>query len=381
MYVKIVLFILSFSLVLCINACSEDCENYPDFDPSKPGPYLVGNSSFIFEDADRNLSCGPGKRRLVTEVWYPAVGNAGEWDLTYLRDFMLDQLEAAIEKYGEDAIKDLSTGSHRNAPLHPEAGPLPLLLFSHGFSSVRFQNYSMAEYLASHGYLVISPDHTCGAMIAPLPEGAVFFHFLNTFITIWERIGDLSFLIDQFTEDPPEMFAGRLDTGKIGIWGHSFGGWTVSETVKSDPRVSAMLQLASFGVPNLPEEIDVSSMYMWGRQDKIMHPMRTWHFEYLDLMPVPKYNLEFFDTGHFAFSDLCAYAEGSLPLDDDGCGSGRRIDTGEPFENPGHTEMHKVMNAYATAFFGAVLQDLPVHEEYIRSNHFESMMDYEEILE
>ena len=93
------------------------------------------------------------------------------------------------------------------------------------------------------------------------------------------------------------------------------------------------------------------------------------------------YNLEFYDTGHFAFSDLCAIAEGGLPLHDDGCGSGTRIDTGEPFENPGHTEMHKVMNAYATAFFGSVLQDLSVHTEYLESNHFEGMMDYEIMLE
>jgi len=338
-------------------------------DLSEPGAYRVGNMSFILEDPDRPLGCGPGSRRLVVEAWYPAVDHAGQWPENHVSDFMLNQLEAAIERFGEDGVNDLPTGSFRDAPVHPGAVSMPILIFSHGFDSNRFQNATMANHLASHGFLVVSPDHTCNAMIAPLPDGAVFFSFFNVPFSLGERMGDVRFLIDIFTGEPPAMFEGRLDAAKVGIWGHSFGGMTVIETVKTEPRVSAMLQLAAFGFPGVPEDVDLPSMYLWGKQDKMMHPFAFLHDQAIEEMPPPKYVLDFFDTGHFAFSDLCRFIP-DFSENADGCGSGTRIETGEPFENPGHEAMLEILNPYALAFFGATLLDLPACVEYLKTNPF-----------
>jgi len=349
--------------------------------PANPGPYLVGNTSFVLEDASRELSCGQGNRRLVTEVWYPAADDAPSWPMNHITDFFLDQRDAAIEilresgELPEGGINDFSTGSYRNAPVHPDAAPMPILIFSHGFSSNRFQNYTMSNYLASHGYLVVAPDHTCNARIAPLPEGIILFTWDNVPISLCERIVDLSFVIDVFTEQTPEMFDGRLDTAHIAFWGHSFGGLTASEQVKYEPRVSAMLQLASFGFPVVPQNLTATTMYMWGKQDKIMSLWKELHDAHITLMPRPKYELEFIDTGHFAFSDLCLFSE-TLAREGDGCGWGTRIGTGEPFENPDHDQMHAMINAYATAFFGAGLLGFEDLHEYLRSNHFPDAMEY-----
>jgi len=351
-------------------------------DPENPGPYLVGNTSFIFEDTTRLLSCGEGNRRLVVEVWYPASDDASEWPENYFSDFFLNQLDAVIEymkEHGElppdGEFNDFPTGSYRDAPLNPDAAPMPILIFSHGISSNRFQNYTMSNYLASHGYLVVAPDHTCNAMFAPLPEGPIFFDPLNLPLTLGERKQDLSFLLDVFASNPPEMFIGRLDTQHIGFWGHSLGGITVTEQTKFEPRVSAMLQLAAFGFPPMPEGVTAQSMYMWGLQDKIMAPFETFHDQIIEQMPKPKYELNFIDTGHFAFSDLCVYAY-DLAQSGDGCGSGTRIETGEPFENPGHDEMHKVMNPYATAFFGSAFFNYPELNEFLAQNHFPDRITY-----
>lgn len=75
--------------------------------PPKPGPYFVGDATFILEDPGRALSCGPGNRRLVTEVWYPANESAYLWPEVWISDFMLDQAEAAEERFGAEELIDL----------------------------------------------------------------------------------------------------------------------------------------------------------------------------------------------------------------------------------------------------------------------------------
>lgn len=389
------LFVIPFFLLSAVWGCGEaqgpgktalrgDGRPNPFLVPQLPGPYLVGNTSLVFEDASRDLSCGQGKRRLVVEIWYPAAEEALSGPENHLTDFFLDQREEVIailkalgELPEEGPLEDPPTGSYRDAPVHAEAGPMPVLVFSHGFQSNRFQNYTMANYLASHGYLVAAPDHTCNAKVAPLPEGVIQFSASNVFLSIFERMADVSFLIDVFTQRPPGMFQGRIDLEHIGFWGHSFGGITVTEQVKHDHRVSAMLQLASFGlpVPEVPEECTAASMYLWGRQDKIMAPYKGWHDAVIDQMPLPKYTLEVFDAGHFAFSDLCLIS-GKLAAHGDGCGWGTRIGTGEPFENPDHASMHKVLNAYATAFLGASFFGYPELTDFLATNHFPEMIDY-----
>lgn len=368
-------------LTLCtlpfIFSCGEDPvqQQQNPLDVSKPGPYFVGNTSFIFEDTSRLLGCGEGNRRLVVEAWYPAANGADQWPQNIISDFFLNQLEAAVERFGEDGLVDYSTGSYRDAPLHPGAPPMPILIFSHGFSSNRFQNYTMANHLASHGYLVVAPDHTCNAMIAPLPDEAVFFSVLNAPFSIFQRVGDLRFLIDVFTGQTPEMFARRLDTTRIGIWGHSFGGWTVVETVKQEPRVSAVLQLAAFGIPGVPEDVDLPSMFLWGEEDKWMTPFESLHDQVIEEMPLPKYLLNFFNTGHFAFSDLCRFSP-DLAENGNGCGTETRIGSNELFENPDPDTMHEILNPYATAFFGSVLFESPECTEYLASNRFPKRIEY-----
>jgi dienelactone hydrolase len=349
--------------------------------PEVPGPYLVGNTTVFLEDELRPLSCGDGHRRLVVEVWYPASTDAPQWPMNTFFDFFLDQfdaIQAGLERQGVEApvgFENFPTGTFRDAPLNPVASPMPILFFSHGFRSNRFQNYTMAKYLASHGYVVVAPDHTCNAQFAPFPDGPIFFTWLDAPLSLFERTEDIKFLIDVFTEDPPEMFAGRLDPDRVGIWGHSFGGMTIMEVVKSDSRPKALLQLASFGFPPMPGDLELSSMFLYGYQDKVMAPFRGWHNKSVSQMPMPKYEGFFFDTGHFAFSDLCEYAFGE-GRPGDGCGEGTRLETGEPFVNPGHEMMHHVLNPYATAFFGAALLQKDELAEYISANHFPKMIDY-----
>jgi len=371
-------------IAVCLAALSSACGGGAGENRAAPatqtGPFPVGNASFILEDVARPMGCGAGHRRLVTEVWYPAAEEAVGWPENFVSDFMLNQEEAARERFGEESLTDLPTGSFRDAPLHPGAAAMPILIFSHGFSSNRFQNFTMANHLASRGFLVVAPDHTCNAMIAPLPDGPVFFSFADIPFSLWERIADIRFLIEVFSARPPEMFECRLDTERIGLWGHSFGGITAIETVKVEPRVSAMLQLAAFGFPGVPADLDLPSMYMWGEQDKMMGPFVSLHDGIIDAMPTPKYVLNFFDTGHFAFSDLCRFAAVIAEFGD-GCGSGTRIGTGEPYENPDHETLHAILNPYAAAFFLSAFYRNAESVAYLKQNHSPDRIEYDPLFE
>lgn len=361
----------------------DDVSPSPFLNPEIMGPYLVGNTTYFLEDESRLLSCGQGNRILMTEVWYPAADGSDSLPENRVSDFYLDRLDelvAAMEAAGQDPeteMIDVPTGSYRDAPYHPDAPLAPILVFSHGFSSTRYQNFTMTNYLVSHGYVVVSADHICNAGATLTPDDVVLFSLPDAFKTISERQGDLKFLIDVFTQNPPEFFKERLDMQKVGVWGHSFGGFSVSEVVKTDSRPRALIQLASFGLPDVPASVDIPSMYMWGDQDKWMYLMRGLHEQYVQNMPSPKYELTFFDTGHFAFSDLCQF-NGILAEGGNGCGTEAKI--GEPdqtFTNPDHDLLHTVLDAYATAFFGSVFFDDPSFDQYLNENHKTEMMTYE----
>jgi predicted dienelactone hydrolase len=166
--------------------------------PDAPGPYAVGVDTLQFTDAR-------GKEMKV-EVWFPAdTSNDPEPD-----------------PYGEIPI---TLNAHRGVPADRRAAPYPVIGFTHGLGGIRFQSASLCEHLASHGFVVVSPDH----------DGHTIFDFLVGFDSsktgqvILERPGDVTVSIDHVlgltAEEAPHL-AGLADASRLGIVGHSFGAIT-----------------------------------------------------------------------------------------------------------------------------------------------------------
>lgn len=115
----------------------------------------------------------------------------------------------------------------RNRPLRTEiwrpTAPMqsPVVLFSHGFAGTRLQSRFLCSHLASHGYIVASPDHA----------GNTFLD-LNIFKatdSAKDRPHDLRVVLDKLIEesrDPESALFGRLDGWRCAAVGHSFGGYT-----------------------------------------------------------------------------------------------------------------------------------------------------------
>jgi len=183
----------------------------------QPGPYVVGKQDFRLVDRSRTTAAHNGKpetaeRVLATRVWHPAQDRPLEW---------------------------LRPGPQ---PLARQACPAPLVIYSHGFMSFRGNGAYLAEYLASHGYIVAAANF-------PLTRfgtagGPQFADVIN-------QPGDVSFIIDRLLaggDNPENRFAKCIDPERIGAAGLSLGGLTTTllafHPTYRDPRIQAAVSIA-----------------------------------------------------------------------------------------------------------------------------------------
>ncbi len=167
---------------------------------STPGDQVVGT---------RTVSV-PGDRRIDVRLWYPASVGAdqrhGVTDAFALR---------AVGALGPVTIATSHGDAVRNAPFDLSEGPYPVVLLSPGFALTSSTYAWLAEHLASHGFVVLSPDHD-----EVLDPGALW---RSTVIRPREISSVLDFAEAQAR--PSGAWAGLVDTGRAAVIGHSYGGY------------------------------------------------------------------------------------------------------------------------------------------------------------
>jgi predicted dienelactone hydrolase len=244
-------------------------------DLTERGPFAVGVSTLTLVDesrpTDANRSyAGADTRTLVTEVWYPAEGRTQPVEI-------------------------------RDAPLDLSQAPYPLIVFSHGYTGVRRQSVSSTAHLASHGYIVISPDYPLSNGAAP--GGPRAGDVLN-------QPGDVSFLIDsflRFSDEPGNTFEGAIDETAIGLTGHSLGGLTTILATfgpLADPRVKAAVPLAPVSClvgSQTYEDSHTPLLVVSGSDDQVV-AFESARQAY-DAANPPKYLLTLVSGNHMRFAD------------------------------------------------------------------------------
>jgi len=242
------------------------------YDPLPRGPFPVGVRTVTLSDADR------GGRSLPTEIWYPATAaNAGRDSDPKTRDSYELMPGAAMWQL---AARDVDA----------REGAFPIVAFSHGFGAHRRQSTFLCTHLASHGYVVVAPDHTgntvqemlaaamASASNAPRESPVALDDLLR------DRPIDIRFVVDYVAREIPSARAER-----IAVAGHSFGGWTTLAVVSRDERVCAALPLAPAGgassvtdVTALQAELDfehgreVPTLFIVAQLDSIL-PLDSMH--------------------------------------------------------------------------------------------------------
>ena len=208
--------------------------------PSPTGRFHVGTRSMALTDrARREPEQAKQPRSLVIQLWYPAAatGRPAAYLSPAVARFIAKSngvSPALLQGVTLDAIADA-------APLQRPGG-WPVVLFSPGFGVERGLYAGLTEDLASHGYVVVAIDHPHDAAIVEFPDGHVVIPGSQMDIqrahTV--RVADTRFVLTELARLARSgVFAGRLDLGRIGMFGHSLGGAAAASTMLVDRRVRA----------------------------------------------------------------------------------------------------------------------------------------------
>lgn len=251
--------------------------------PFERGEHPVGVRTVELHDGARD-------RALTVEVWYPAVAEAGA-DLDPARRDRYPLAPGFPLSY-QHALRDAA----------PVPGRRPLIVFSHGLAGHRRQSTFYCTHLASHGYAVIAPDHTGNTfrelMGAPMPtDGLRWADWMR------DRPADVRFAIDRTGE-----LGLDVDGDRVGVTGHSFGGWTAIATVAGEPRVAAVVALApAISHPAMRDQLDlawprpVPTLVIAADRDSIL-PLAEVEVAY-DRLPGPARLVTLVDVDHQHFCD------------------------------------------------------------------------------
>jgi dienelactone hydrolase len=196
--------------------------------------------------------------------------------------------------------------------------PVPLVVFSHGFTGCGMQSIALTEELARHGYVVVAPDHADALFCHIDPEALgpssrpvrPSFARADTWTdaTFADRRDDIEATIDGLLAD--KDFSDVIDAKNIGAMGHSLGGYTVVGMAGGwpswrDPRIRAVLALSPYVTPfevyHTLQGIGVPLMYQGGTLDVGITPfLKGPNGAYRQANP-PAFFVELKKAGHLAW--------------------------------------------------------------------------------
>lgn len=207
------------------------------YDPFERGPHPVGVRTSLWRDDDRD-------RSLPVEVWYPATEQFVGKDLDAKTQDTFVPGWAAGEETEEVALA--RQAAVRDADMTP--GPHHLVLLVHGWAGYRREATFIGTHLASHGYLVVSPDIVSStfadvdAFLCSVGDHGEPTDLEAHVLTIaHNRKGDVSFLVDTAIKHFD------LCQDDVGITGASFGGWMSLDAPALDPRIAASVPMCPAG--------------------------------------------------------------------------------------------------------------------------------------
>ncbi len=221
-----------------------------EYDPFTRGRFPVGVRTIQALDTVRD-------RLFPCEIWYPAAAkHAGQDVAIGTQDFFTvpprDTLRSQL--------------AVRNAAAQP--GTYPMIIFSHPSGSHRWAATFLCTHLSSHGYVVAALDHSevVAVELASRDGESADQQTARAEAWIANRVPDIRFLLDHLLSNAVWDSEVNLDPTRIGIVGHSFGGWTALASTEVDSRIRAVVALAPAGSSQpRPGIIPAKLTFSWGR--------------------------------------------------------------------------------------------------------------------
>jgi dienelactone hydrolase len=219
------------------------------------GRWPVGTTTRVLTDTRRSDPWdGTPNREIALTVFYPARDVRGHHRAPQLEPAaaaVFTQLDAGIlhPELPASGVNWGATLSHAyvDAPALP--GRRPTLLYSPAGADPRTVGTSLAEELASHGYVVVTVDHPGEASEVLFPDGRlrvieispdVQTDPVRSRLMMDTRFADLRFVLDHLSE-----LHNSIDLRRVGVYGHSAGGATAA-VMLSHPLVRAAVNMEGY---------------------------------------------------------------------------------------------------------------------------------------
>ncbi|MER7400732.1 alpha/beta hydrolase [Streptomyces sp. NPDC000151] len=246
--------------------------------PAPTGPHRTGVTTLYLVDRARRDPWDPAipVREVMATVYYPAAAVHGHPVARQLTDgaaelfgTLAPLMHPELPKAGVDWAAT-RTHSHRGAPAQPV--PRPVLLYSPGGGDPRTLGTTLAEDLASHGYVVVTVDHPGDACAVEFPYRTAYRDAVRATVfrgdprtdpglfrtALDTRLADLRFVQGRLAvvaagRNPdaagrplPAGLGRALDLRRVGAYGHSAGGTAVAEALYEDRRIAAAVDLEGY---------------------------------------------------------------------------------------------------------------------------------------
>ncbi len=252
-------------------------------DPQTQGSYAVGRRTFTVTDPTR-------QRTITVDAWYPA-----------------PKASAAGKPLSRYVVADgLGYPSHMAYDNLPAAtGKFPVMIFSHGKPTIRFQSSFLMEAVASYGYVVIAPDH---------PGSTGLNDYLPVSTDLIERSRDLTFVLNQVAAGAGGL-GSTVDMTKVAASGHSLGAYTAMALpigadagVPADKRIKAIVAMTpttSYLSDAQMTSIRIPTLLFGGTQDDLTPLVPNLSRPLADISGRPLVRVDLIGATHRAFIETC----------------------------------------------------------------------------
>ena len=350
-------------------------------DPLQMGSLPVGVTTTVFIDPSRTDPATKDVRTLVTEIWYPATDDAKSLPKNKFTDFipggLTPQFEGLLKLAYKKSSAEINEGYWNFAvrDARVREGKFPVVFFSHGNGGTRTQNTFWCDYLASHGYIIVSADHTANSRVTIIKGKPILYQNDQRENSAVDRPKDMSFLLDQMTlwnGGADSRFSGKLDLAKPVIAGMSFGSMTAIRVADIDPRFKAVIAMS--GAYESHSNLTVPSLYMLGKEDRTIKEQGNQRIRDVYANHTRDgFLMEMKNGGHYSFTDV-------FKLDKnfgDGIGQGKRTATGESFNFTSMETTYAIINSYSIAFLGLYVRGEKEYLPFLQKNHWPDEMTWD----
>ena len=277
------------------------------------GKYPIGTVTYEWIDESREMQIRPDeleKRVLITQVWYPATQDT---------NYTVAPYSALSSDY-----RNTQTNSYLRAKLSKKVDTCPLTIIVPGRGTERFLYTTIAEELASNGFIVASIDlpeigfvlYQDGFVLKPSdeykpPRGMMAgpYERVDAFFEKPTEIGyqDLLFTINKLSQlnnnDINNRLTNKIDMDNIGVFGHSLGGRIAGELTARYKNVRALATME--GIPprdvRYEGKIKVPSLMLCSSAT-LKYAVDNYN-SFIDNRKSIVYMAELFDFGHNSLTD------------------------------------------------------------------------------